>query len=260
MAEGRKGVAGAEVGLEQVALDEGEALGEAEATDGVARDGDDLRPVNRGDGDVRRGLHQRNAPDAGAGGEIEDADRRGEVQMPGERQRRGVAHGEDVVDELVEELAARVLLIDRLDGFAGGDDFVEAKEFWDQLLAAVTDDSTLEAGLGTDQERGAFGCEGEAALRVFGEEAEADEGVGDGAKAALGGVGLGVQLLDGHGAAVEDIEDAVADSGLKHEGWNIAPGKLHDAFGSYGGGCSSRHGLSLSVGNGRNYTERWLRR
>ena len=52
VAEGGELVAAAEIGFLQVAFAESEAIGEAEAGDGVAGNGQDSGPVNGGDGDV----------------------------------------------------------------------------------------------------------------------------------------------------------------------------------------------------------------
>ena len=87
--------------------DEGEAVGEAEAGYGFLGDGDDLGPVDCGDADARRGLREGDAPDAGAGGEIEYAGGLAvEVEGLCEGLSGGVAHGEDVDDEFFEELGA----------------------------------------------------------------------------------------------------------------------------------------------------------
>ena len=53
VAEGRELVAGAEVCFHEVAIEEGEALGEAEAGDGLLSNRDYAGPIDGGDVDVR---------------------------------------------------------------------------------------------------------------------------------------------------------------------------------------------------------------
>ncbi len=84
-------------------------------------------------------------------------------------------------------------------------------------------------------------------MRVFGEEVEAYEDVHDGGEAADGGSGGGGYFGDGLGAAVEDVEDAVADGGFEDEGGDVAPGELHDAFGRDGRGRRCGHGFPFGL-------------
>ena len=63
-----------------------------------------------------------------------------------------------------------------MDGFAGGDNFVDTEPFGNYLAAGVTEDSTLKAGLGGDEEGGALGGEGVGFPGVFGEEVQATSG------------------------------------------------------------------------------------
>ena len=184
MAEGGDGVAGAEVGGEEIAFDEGEAVGEVEAGDGFLSGGDDVGPVDCGDADLRGGLREGDAPDSGAGGEVEDGGGAVEVEGLREDLRGGVAHGEDVDDEFFEEVGAFSLLIDGGGWLAGGYDFINAEPLGDELAAGVAKDSALEAGLGGDEECSALGGEGVGFVVVLGEELQADEDVHDGGEAA----------------------------------------------------------------------------
>ena len=74
-----------------------------------------------------------------------------------------VAHGEDVVDELLEELAARCLLVDRTDGLAGGDDLVQVEPARNQLLAGVAEEAAEERRLGAHEEGALSGVSGAVA-------------------------------------------------------------------------------------------------
>src|ERR1017187_655917 len=223
----------AKVGLEEIAFDKAEAIGEVEACGRLLCDVDDLRPVDGGDLDARRSLGLSDSPDTGAGGEVEDFHRvagGAVVQVRSQGLRRGIAHREDVEDEFVKELAAGLLDVDRGDRIASGNDLVDVQPAGNELFTAVLDKAALEGGFGADQEGGAFGSEGVAAVFVFREEIEADERVHNGREAASGGAGGLLDFPDVFRAGVEDVEDAVADGGFKNKGRDVAPCHLHDAF------------------------------
>ena len=105
VAERGDGVAAAEFGLEQVALLKGEALGESKAGNCLLRYRNHAVPIDGGHAHLLRAFCQSDAPDSRTRGEVEYADRTAESKVPRQLLRRRIAHGEDVVDKLLKELA-----------------------------------------------------------------------------------------------------------------------------------------------------------
>ncbi len=147
----------------------------------------------------------------------------------GEHRRRGIARGEDIHDELLEEVGAVTFLIDRACRLTGGDDFIQLQPLRDELTAGVAEDAALKAGLGADQKGGTFWRE-RVSLAIPGEKVQADQCVHDASEAALGGPGCCCCLLQGLGASVQHVEDAMLYRGLENQRRDKAPGELHDSF------------------------------
>ena len=76
---------------------------------------------------------------------------------------------------------------------SAADDVVHPQPLGHELGADVFEDAALETGLGADEEGVGLGGEGVAVV-LLGEEAQGDQGVGDGADAARRGAGLLGQL------------------------------------------------------------------
>ena len=137
-------------------------------------------------------------------------------------------------------------------GIAGSDDLVDVQPARNELFAAVLDKTALEGRFGADEEGVALRGEGVAALLVFRQELEADQRVHDRGQTAGRGARHFLDFRDGFRSAVENVEDMVADGRLQHEGWNIAPGHLHNAFGGHlhrGRGCHSLSSFPGIPGN-----------
>ena len=212
VAEGCNVMAAAKIRLLQIAFGEGEAIGKSKPRNGVAGNGNHAVPVDRGDADLAGTLGQRNAPYARSSSEIENAYRAGggaEIEVHCQLLGDVIAHGQDVVDELSEKFGAGALLIDRSNGKAGGDNFVQMKPAGEQMLAGVTNESTLELRLGADQK--CRGLRREAmSLRVLGEEIETNQHIHESRPTRARMRRLpGFTLLEGFRTAVEHVKDAV---------------------------------------------------
>src|ERR1700712_2193594 len=94
--------------LQKIALDKGEAAGKTEAFNRLAGDRNHFRPVKRGHAYLLRSLRHGDAPNAGAGGKIEQGNRRvscvGE-DVPAKDLRRRKAHGKNVIHQFLKEMA-----------------------------------------------------------------------------------------------------------------------------------------------------------
>ena len=109
----------------------------------------------------------------------------------------------------------------------------------------MAEDSALEAGLGGDEECGALGSEGVGLASSLARNCRPTRAFMM-EEAAGGCSGGGGDLGDGHGAAVEDVEDAVADGCFEDQRWDVAPADLHDALGRNGRRIGHSRGVLFS--------------
>src|SRR5580704_17794293 len=126
-------VALAEVCCLEISSDEGEAVREAETTGRVLGDRQHACPVHGRYRHAWGALRECDAPYAGTCSKIEHAYLLpcvAQCQMLREHLRRRVAHGEDIHDELLKEVAAFALLIYRARWFACRDDIVQLQPLW----------------------------------------------------------------------------------------------------------------------------------
>jgi hypothetical protein len=103
-------VSGAEVRRGKVTRNKAELVVETEAGDGFLCDGQNARPVKRSNAHAGATLRERDAPDTGAGTEIEHM-RFVETQLGGEGLRRSVAHGKNLRHQPFEEFGSNFFLV-----------------------------------------------------------------------------------------------------------------------------------------------------
>ena len=137
-------------------------------------------------------------------------------------------------------------LVDCPRRFAGGDDVIQVQPIWDHSLASVFEEGALKAGLGAHEKGLALRRKSIPVAIHFGEKVQADQHVHDASQSALGCAGCRCGFLEGFGAGVEHIEDAVLYRGLQHQRGNKTPGKLHDPFRRNCGGRSAHLCLLLN--------------
>jgi hypothetical protein len=158
---------------------------------------------------------QGNAPDARAGSQVQDTDRRtrlGELQHSSQELGGWIAHRENVFDQVDEKLRAAFLLIDFGRGGARLDGLGEFHPTREQLRTDMPEDSALETGLSGDQEGSGFRRQGIPTRGVLGEQANADQAIGEDADSPDGGSGLFGQFVGRLGSLVEGREQSSGDA------------------------------------------------
>src|SRR5690348_1007944 len=115
---------GAEVGGVEVAVDGGEAFGDAVPGDEVAGDGVDAGPIELGAAGGRVDAEPDRGVNAGAAADVQDRDLAGlgQAQRVGRSGRGGSGGGGDRGDELFEEGAVGFVMRVCDDGASGADD------------------------------------------------------------------------------------------------------------------------------------------
>ena len=93
--------------------------------------------------------------------------------------RRGITQGEDSFDEALKEVGSSTFQVDRLLGSSGLDNFVQVKPLGDQLLAAVKEQTTLEARLGADKKCGTLRRKRKHSLLILSQKVHAHQGIHD---------------------------------------------------------------------------------
>ena len=184
---------------------------------------------------ARRFLCQCNSPDAGSGGEIEHAQfifcfRH--FQVIRELLCAAVAHGDDVLDELTEELRAFGLFIHGRYWPASARHLTYLQPFGGMPWQDSLEKSGERARLVADEERLAFWRERVFLLSIFLQQFEAHERIHDRAQTAHRRAGLLADLLDGFRAVLQRVENFVRDRCADDERRRVSKTKLLQTFGS----------------------------
>jgi len=140
VAEGGDVKARSKIHFLNIAFDCVQPIGEVLPLGDATRDRQDGVPIDGGDLRLREPLGHAEAPDAGAGRDVENIDLAGGKllgQLFGQRTGRSVVQVEQTFDEFAEELGSLILLVDGGDGFARANDFGEMAEIVEKLIGQV---------------------------------------------------------------------------------------------------------------------------
>src|SRR6266568_1422684 len=205
MAERGDVVTVSEICFQQIASNKFESIADAKLLRDSFGRGNHSGPIDCGHAHAWRFLCKCNSPDAGAGGEIENAQfifGFRHFQVICEFLRAAVAHWNDVLDELTEELCAFGFFIYGRHWPASARHLSYMQPFGGKPWQDRLEKSGEGARLVADEECFAFRRERIFSLSIFLQEVEADERVHDGPQTAHRRASLLADLLDGFRAVL----------------------------------------------------------